>query len=204
LRFAVLGTGSVGRTLAAKLEELGHEVRVGSREAGEDKVPFAEAAEFGEVVINATAGRASLEALGAAGAENLGGKVLIDVSNPLDFSGDGPPTLSVSNDDSLAERIQRALPDTRVVKALNTVNAAVMVNPSGLGESSTIFVCGDDPDAKRQVAELLESFGWLADDIVDLGDITAARGAEMYLPLWLRMTGALGSPQFNIRIVRPE
>jgi 8-hydroxy-5-deazaflavin:NADPH oxidoreductase len=214
----VLGTGTVGRTLAEKLVEVGHEVRMGSREAGNENAAewaaaageagsegtFADAAEFGELVINATAGGASLEALRAAGAESLGGKVLVDVANPLDFSDGMPPTLTVSNDDSLGEQIQEAFPEARVVKALNTVNAAVMVAPGALDESTNLFVCGNDRAAKGQVIELLETFGWLSGDILDLGDISAARGTEMYLPLWLRMMGALETPQFNIRVVRGE
>jgi predicted dinucleotide-binding enzyme len=191
---------------------------MGSREAGKDAAvewvqsagdlasegTFADAAEFGELVINATAGGASLEALQAAGAENLAGKVLVDVANPLDFGGGMPPTLSVCNDDSLGERIQAAFPDAKVVKALNTVNAGVMVEPDALRDSTNVFVCGNDAGAKAQVIELLETFGWLSGDIIDLGDIGAARGAEMYLPLWLRLMGALGTPQFNIRVVRGE
>jgi predicted dinucleotide-binding enzyme len=218
VRIGVLGTGTVGRTLAEKLVEVGHEVRMGSREAGNENAAewaaaageagsegtFADAAEFGELVINATAGGASLEALRAAGAESLGGKVLVDVANPLDFSDGMPPTLTVSNDDSLGEQIQEAFPEARVVKALNTVNAAVMVAPGALDESTNLFVCGNDRAAKGQVIELLETFGWLSGDILDLGDISAARGTEMYLPLWLRMMGALETPQFNIRVVRGE
>lgn len=189
---------------------------MGSREAGNEAAvewaqaagddasegTFADAAEFGEIVINATAGGASLEALRSAGAEHLSGKVLVDVANPLDFSGGMPPTLSVANDDSLGEQIQEAFPEARVVKALNTVNASVMVEPGALEEGTNVFVCGNDSSAKAQVIEILETFGWLSGDIVDLGDISAARGTEMYLPLWLRMMGALDTPQFNIRIVR--
>ena len=201
MRFGVLGTGMVGQAIAGKLRALGHEVAVGSRQAGADTRTFADAAAFGEANVNATAGSASLDALNMAGAGALAGKVLIDVANPLVF-GDGPPTLSVCNDDSLGEQIQRAFPQARVVKALNTVNASVMVTPGELSERHNIFICGDDADAKRQVAELLESFGWHPDDVVDLGDITAARGTEMYLPLWLRMMSATGTPRFNIRIVR--
>jgi 8-hydroxy-5-deazaflavin:NADPH oxidoreductase len=216
VRIGVLGTGMVGRTLASKLVELGHEVRMGSREAGKDAAvewveatggsasegTFADAAELGELVVNATAGDASLEALRAAGAENLNGKVVLDVANPLDFSGGMPPTLTVCNDESLAERIQATFPDARVVKALNTVNVGVMVEPGGLGESTNVFLCGNDSEAKAQVIELLETFGWLSGDIMDLGDVAAARGPEMYLPLWLRLMGALGTPEFNIRVVR--
>ncbi len=188
---------------------------MGSRQAGNERAvawaaeagegasegSFADAAGFGEVVVNATAGTASLEALEAAGAKNLAGKVLIDVANPLDFGQGMPPTLSVCNDDSLAERIQREFPDARVVKALNTVNASVMVRPGSLGELTNLFLCGNDDDAKRQVTGLLQSFGWAEGRVLDLGDITAARGPEMYLPLWLRLYGALGTAEFNIRVV---
>jgi predicted dinucleotide-binding enzyme len=208
----------VGQAIAGKLVELGHEVTMGSREAGNEKAAawaaeagegasegsFADAAAFGEVVVNATAGGGSLEALEAAGSENLAGKVLIDVANPLDFSKGMPPTLSVCNDDSLGERIQRAFPDARVVKALNTVNASVMVSPGELGESTHLFVCGNDEGAKQEVVELLRTFGWGEAQVLDLGDITEARGPEMYLPLWLRMFGTLGTGAFNIGIVRGD
>jgi len=199
VRIGVLGTGVVGRTIAAKLRELGHDVLIGSRSAGEEAVPFAEAAAHGELVFNCTAGAASLEALGAAGAEKLTGKVLIDVTLPLDFSQGMPPTLFVCNDDSLGEQVQRAFPEARVVKTLNTVNAAVMVDPT---PGTNIFVCGNEAEAKTQVGELLQSFGWPADKIIDLGDISNARGTEMYLPLWIRLMGALGTPQFNIAVVQ--
>ena len=204
----------VGRTIAGKLVEIGHEAKMGSREAGNEKAvawvaeagegasegSFADAAGFGEVVVNATAGAHSLEALEAAGAENLRGKVLIDIGNAL--AGTQPPTLTVSNTDSLGEQIQRAFPDALVVKALNTMNAGVMVAPDSLGETTNAFLCGDDARAKAQVTELLETFGWLSGDIIDLGDITAARGMEMYLMLWLKLMGASGTAQFNIRIVK--
>jgi hypothetical protein len=204
MKFGVLGTGTVGRTLAGKLEELGHDVRVGSREAGDDKVTFADAAAFAEVVLNATAGTASLDALSAAGADNLAGKLLIDVANPLDFSQGMPPTLSVCNDTSLAEQIQEAFPEAKVVKSLNTVNADVMVDPGLVPGSHTIFVAGNDDGAKAQVAELLQSFGWPAENVMDLGDIGAARGLEMYLPLWLRLMGATGTPHLNVKVLAAE
>ena len=186
---------------------------MGSRTAGNEKAvewaegtgdnasqgDFARAAAFGEAVFNCTAGAASLDALGMAGAENLGGKLLVDVANPLDFSQGMPPRLTVSNDSSLAEEIQREFPDARVVKALNTVNAGVMVDPV---EGTNIFVCGDDECAKQQASGILQEFGWGADEIVDLGGISAARGMEMYLPLWVAMMQTLGTPAFNIKIVR--
>lgn len=217
-RIAVLGTGNVGRTLASKLVEVGHEVTMGSRTGGNENAvawasqagerasegSFADAAAFAdEVVINATAGSASLDALAQAGAENLAGKILWDIANPLDFS-DGAMRLTVANEDSLAEQIQRAHPDARVVKALNTVNANLMVDPASLGEETNLFVCGDDHGAKARVIEILETFGWLSGDILDLGELAAARGMEAYLLLWVRMWQALGSASFNIRIVRAE
>lgn len=216
MRIGVLGTGVVGRTLGDKLVELGHEVRMGSRRAGNENAvewaqgagegasegTFADAAEFGELLVNATGGRVSVDALEMARAENLAGKVLVDVSNALDFGGGGPPVVGVAADDSLGERIQAAFPDARVVKALNTMNASLMVAPASIDESTNVFVCGDDDQAKATVIELLETFGWLSADIIDLGDISAARGAELYVALWVRLMGALGTPAFNIRVVR--
>jgi len=215
MRIAVLGTGVVGRTIGSKLVEIGHEVRMGSRRAGNDAAvawveeagaagegSFGDAAGFGEIVFNCTAGGSSLDALAAAGEANLAGKVLIDVANPLDFSAGMPPTLSICNDDSLGERIQATFPEARVVKALNTVNSAVMVEPARVGGDHVVFVCGEDAGAKGEVEELLGSFGWPAERIVDLGGIAAARGTEMYLPLWLTLYGKLGSGDFNIALER--
>lgn len=211
MRLGVLGTGMVGATIGAKLVGLGHEVKMGSREVGNEKAAawveaaggaasegsFADAASFGEILFNCTSGVHSLEALEAAGTENLAGKILVDITNPLDFSRGMPPSLSVCNTDSLGEQIQRAFPDAKVVKTLNTMNASVMTEPIG-GE---VFVCGDDAGAKREVTALLESFGWPAEHVVDLGGISASRGTEMYLPLWLSLYGALGTGQFNIAVL---
>jgi predicted dinucleotide-binding enzyme len=216
MRIGVLGTGAVGSALATKMLELGHEVTMGSRSAESGSLQtwlatagagaaggtFAEAASAGELLFNCTAGTASVAALEAAGAENLAGKTLVDVANPLDFSAGFPPTLSVCNDDSLAERIQAAFPEARVVKALNTVNCEVMVNPALVPGEHAIFVCGNDDAAKAQVAGLVEAIGWPRKSIVDLGDLSAARAAEMYLPLWLRLMGALDTTAFNIAIAR--
>jgi 8-hydroxy-5-deazaflavin:NADPH oxidoreductase len=153
------------------------------------------------MVVNATAGIASLEALEQSGEENLSGKILIDISNPLDFSKGMPPTLSVSNTDSLGEQIQRRFPETKVVKTLHTINAQLMVDPARLAEADhSVFVCGDDGEAKVAVTDLLRSFGW--SDIIDLGDISTARGTEMMLPVWVRLFGALQKPLFNFKIVR--
>jgi predicted dinucleotide-binding enzyme len=138
--------------------------------------------------------------LTAAGADNLAGKVVLDISNPLDFSAGFPPSLFVKDTDSLGEQLQRAFPEARIVKSLNTLTAALMVEPKLLGESTTVFVSGDDADAKATVTALLTSFGH--DDVIDLGGIETARGTEMLLPLWLRTMGALGTGMFNIKVVR--
>lgn len=226
MRIAVLGTGPVGQMIAAKLAELGNDVTVGTRSV-EDAMtrsepdnfgnpPFpewaqqhpqvavatlADAASGAELVVNATNGAASMSALEAAGEGNLAGKVLIDIANPLDFSQGMPPSLFVANTDSLGEQIQRRFPDTRVVKTLNTMNAYLMVSPKQLsGGDHTVFLSGNDSDAKVEVTQLLESFGW--SDIVDLGDITTCRGTEMYLPLWLRIMSSIENPMFNFKVVR--
>jgi hypothetical protein len=215
MKIGVLGTGMVGTTLASKLVSLGHEVRLGAREAGNEKGRawvtsagerasfgiFADAAAFGEIVFSCTLGAAAVDALRAAKKENLRGKVIIDVSNPLDFSKGMPPTLFTGGGgDSLGEQIQRAFPEASVVKALNTVNAAVMVDPARVGGESDIFICGNDPSAKAKVTELLRAFGWTR--IHDIGDITGARATESYLLLWLRLMGALKTADFNVRIVK--
>jgi hypothetical protein len=165
---------------------------------------FREAGAQAEVIVNATSGAGSLEALEAAGEENLAGKVLIDVTNPLDYSQGMPPTLLVSNTDSLGEQIQRRFAEARVVKTLNTMNCEVMVDPGKVPGEHDVFLCGEDDGAKQQVAELLRNFGWPAERIIDLGGISSARGTEMYLALWLRLWGAVGSGYFNIAVVRAD
>jgi len=216
MKLGVLGTGTVGQTIASKLVALGHEVKMGSRSATNEKAAawvkaagrgasqgtFADAAAFGALVFSCTSGAGTVEAARAAGEANLRGKVLIDVSNSLDFSKGFPPTLFTGNTDSLGEQLQRALPDTKVVKSLNTVNANLMVDAGSLaGGEHDIFVSGNDAGAKAQVAELLRDwFGWK--HVVDLGDITTARGTESYVALWVRLYGALKTPQFNVRLVR--
>lgn len=214
MRIAVLGSGEVGRTVAAGLAAAGHEVVLGTRDpakaeltgwAGPVGVRLAlpgEAAAHGEVLVNATPGGSSEQALADAGADKLDGTVLLDLANPLDFSGGFPPSLSVSNTDSLAETLQRRFPALRVVKTLNTVNSDLMVNPGLLAEPSAIFVAGDDADAKAVVSQVLGSLGWQADQIVDVGAASAARGTEAYLLLWVNLMGALGTSRFNVRIVR--
>jgi predicted dinucleotide-binding enzyme len=226
MKIAVLGTGMVGQALAGRLSELGHEVTVGTRDVdatvaktGSDAMgnppyptwaaahpqvrlaTFADAAAGAELLVNATSGNVSIAALEAAGDDNLAGKVLIDIANPLDFSAGFPPSLFVKDTDSLAERIQAAFPRLKVVKALNTLTAALMVNPAALADGDhSVFVSGNDIDAKKAVTGLLESFGHT--DVIDLGDITTARGTEMVLPLWLRLMGALNTPMFNLKVVR--
>ena len=219
MKIGVLGTGVVGQTLGGKLVELGHEVKMGARQAGNEAAAawaksagksasegtFADAAAFGEVVVNATAGAFSLDALSAAGgAENLDGKVLIDVANPLDFSEGLPPKLTVGNTDSLAEQIQREYPETKVVKTLHTMTADVMVEPSIVPGSHSVFVAGEDAGAKETVIALLHDFGWPAEDVMDLGSLAASRGTEAYVTLWLRFWGSTGTRLFNIQVLTAE
>jgi predicted dinucleotide-binding enzyme len=218
MRIGVLGTGSVGQTIGSHLVSGGHEIRMGSRGAGNPKAEtwaagagasashgtFADAAAFAdEVVFNCTSGAASLDVLRAAGAEALGTKILIDVANPLDFSRGMPPTLIVCNTESLAERIQAALPEVKVVKSLNTMNCDVMVNPALVPGEHNVFVAGNDVAARARVsAWLQEWFGWPPASVLDLGDLTAARGMEMILPIWLKLFGTFGNPYINFHIAR--
>jgi len=215
MKIGILGTGMVGEAIGTKLVTLGHDVKMGSRSATNEKAvawakttngrgsaaTFADAAVHGELVFNCTGGAVSLEVMRLATPEALAGKILIDVSNPLDFSHGMPPTLTVANTDSLGEQIQRALPQTRVVKTLNTVNCNVMVDPKRVPGDHAMFVCGDDPDAKKSVTSLLrEQFGWTT--VVDVGPISSARALEAYVTLWVRLYGALGTPEFNIAIMK--
>ena len=227
MRIAVLGTGMVGQAVAGKLAELGHEVVVGTRDPEATLArtepdflgnpPFrgwkeanpgvalatpAAAAAHAELVVNASNGAGSIAMLESAGEDNLSDTVLVDIAVPLDFSQGTPPSLFVSNTDSLGERIQRRFPRARVVKTLNTINCEVMVDPGKVPGDHDVFMCGDNADAKRQVSELLHSFGWPSEHIVDLGGISSARGTEMYVALWLRLWGALGTGHFNIAVIR--
>ena len=222
---AVLGTGMVGQALAGGLSRLGHSVTVGTRDPaatlartetdGMSNPPYAswqgehpdvalstyaDAAAGADLVVLAGNGSAALDMLTAAGADHLAGKPLLDISNPLDFSAGFPPTLFVKDTDSLGERLQAAFPDARVVKSLNTLTAALMVAPDLLGEATTVFVSGDDDEAKATVTGLLTALGHR--DVIDLGGIETARGPEMWLPLWLRTMNALGTGMFNIKVVR--
>ncbi len=224
MNIGILGSGVVGQTLGAKLAERGHDVILGTRSPADLAAKrgmggsladwlaqtrnrgrlgtFPDAAAHGEIVINATSGSGSLDALRLAGAAALAGKVLIDVSNPLDFSRGMPPTLTVCNTDSMGEQIQRAFPAVKVVKTLNTMTATIMVDPDRVGGGDhEVFLSGNDAAAKATVSELLRTaFGWRR--VTDLGDITTARGTEMILPLWIRLMGALGTPIFNFKLVR--
>lgn len=227
MKIGILGTGIVGRVIGAKLVELGHDIALGTRDVnatlarttpdGMGSPPFAVwhkdnaqvklltlagAAAHGEIIFNCTSGGATVEALHLAQAANLAGKLLIDLSNPLDFSKGMPPTLTVCNTDSVGEQIQRAFPHVKVVKTLNTVTASLMVNPGQIGGGDhDVFVSGNEAGAKAQTIDILRGwFGWK--NVIDLGDITTARGTEMYLPIWLRLWGALGTGLFNVKIIK--
>jgi predicted dinucleotide-binding enzyme len=212
MKIAVLGTGVVGQTMGAKLVGLGHDVMMGARSADNEKAltfaaatggrtgDFATAAAHGQLVIHCTRGDSAIDVLRQAGAANLAGKVLVDISNPLDFSAGFPPSLSVSNTDSLGEVIQREFSEARVVKTLNTVTASVMVDPGRIPGNHVVFLSGNDAVAKGTVADLLRSFGWQA--IIDLGDITSARATEQMLPLWTRLYSKLGTGEFNFAVLR--
>jgi len=214
MRIGVLGTGDVGKRLATKMVAQGNEVKIGSRTSKNPKAlawakangrnasagSFKEAAEFGQIVFNCTPGAVSLAALKAAGADNLEGKVLVDVSNPLDFSKGMPPTLTVCNTDSVGEEIQRAFPKSKVVKAFNTMSNEIMTDPKAVKGQHDIFLCGNDAKAKAAVVKIMKSFGWASP--IDLGDITGSRGMEMILPLWVRLMMTLNIRKFNFKVVR--
>jgi predicted dinucleotide-binding enzyme len=215
MNIAVFGTGMVGNTIGSKLISLGHNVMMGSRTAGNEKATawaasqgisasngtYADAAAFGELIFNCTSGIGSMEAFKQAGAANINRKVVIDISNPLDFSKGMPPSLSVCNTDSLSEQLQREFPEAKIVKTLNTVNCNIMVNPAMLAGDHDMMLCGNDTDAKVTVKDILMNwFGWKT--VHDLGDLTGARGMEMWLPLWLRFMMTTGTANFNIRLVK--
>lgn len=227
MKIAIFGTGIVGQVIAARLAGLGHEVMIGTRNTADTlartgKDPygnppftewyknqqsgirlgtFAEAADFGEVIFNCTMGAGAVNALQLAGEDNLNGKVLLDVANPLDFSQGMPPSLSPVNTDSLGETLQRSFPGVKVVKTLNTMNCLLMVNPALVPGDHTVFVSGNDAGAKATAKTFLQSFGWADKNILDLGDISTARGTEQLLPIWIRLYGVLKSPMFNFNVV---
>ncbi|WP_439879890.1 NADPH-dependent F420 reductase [Pontibacter sp. MBLB2868] len=214
--FAVLGTGVVGNTIGTKLINLGYAVMMGSRTADNEKAQswvekngdkasagtFADAAAFGEVVFNCTKGEHSLDVFRMAGLENFKGKTIIDIANPLDFSQGMPPSLipTLTNTNSLGEEIQKLLPEANVVKTLNIVNCEVMVDAKKSGGDPTMFLSGNNSEAKAEVTDILSQFNWT--DIIDLGDITTARGTEMLLPIWIRTWMATGNGYFAFKIVR--
>lgn len=229
MKIAVIGTGTVGQSFASKFISLGHDVMMGTRNVA-DKLAatgkdmygnppfsewhaannsvklgtFAEAAAFGEIILNVTQGGNSINALTLAGAKNLDGKVLVDIANPLDFSKGMPPVLlpELSNVNSLGEEIQKTFPGAKVVKTLNTMWAGLMVNPNMIGGGDhTAFICGNDAEAKNKVKSLLNEFGWRNENILDLGDITSARGTEAVLPIWLRIWSATQNGAFNFKVV---
>jgi len=212
MKMGVLGSGMVAQGLSARLAELGHDVMIGTRDAEKLKGwqssnqrvvigSFAETAGHGEMLVNATNGAASLNALRMAGEANLAGKILVDVSNPLDFSNGFPSSLTVFGIDSLGEQIQRMYPSIRVVKALNTVTARVMTHPLEVANGDHhVFVSSNDADAKAQVTDLLRSFGWI--HIFDLGDLSTSRGTEAYMLLWVRLYGAMNTSMINVKIMK--
>lgn len=217
MKIGILGTGMVGNTIGSKLIKLGHQVKMGSRTVSNERArewvisngksatngTFADAAAFGEILFNCISGKATLEALQMAGEENMSKKILIDVSNALQIEKGLPLTLAVSNTDSLGEQIQRAFPETKVVKTLNTVNCKVMVEPMAVaGGDHDIFMSGDDDGAKKEVRTLLKTFGWKDEHIHDLGNMTTARGPEQLLPLWARLAGVMGTAMFQFKIVK--
>ena len=215
MKAAVLGTGVVGDSIGTKLVQLGHRTKMGSRTATNEKAAawvkkngesasqgtFADAAAFGEIVFLCTKGEGTLEAVRGAGAANLKGKVVVDITNPLDFSHGMPPSLLLCNTTSLGEELQKALPDALVVKTLNTVNCEVMVNPRKTGGDPTMFMCGNSAEAKAKVRALLQEFGWK--DILDVGDIKSSRGLEMVLPLWVQTYMATGNGYFGFKVLMP-
>lgn len=226
MKAAVFGTGIVGQVIASRLADLGHSVIIGTRDVAKtlsrtDKdaygnPPFAEwhkqnkstiqldtykEAAAAEIIFNCTMGQGAVDALKQAGNSNIKGKIIIDISNPLDFSKGMPPSLSPVNTDSLGELIQRTFPEAKVVKTLNTMNCLLMVNPAALPGDHNVFVSGNDVAAKSTAKEILKSFGWKDSNIIDLGDITTARGTEQLLPIWIRLYGALQNPMFNFKIV---
>ena len=227
MKIAILGTGAVGQTLASKLNELGHNVYMATRNPEATKsrtepnpmsgvsfkewhsknervniIPFNKVPEDSDMILNATSGQVSLQALKSVGEEKLNGKTILDLANPLDFSQGMPPTLTVCNTDSLGEQIQAAYPQSHVVKSLNTVNFGLMVKPDLVPGEHNLFVSGNNDNAKKRVTALLEQLGWSKENILDLGDIKTARGTEMMLPFWINLMGKFGTPIFNFKLVK--
>ncbi|MFY9913069.1 MAG: NAD(P)-binding domain-containing protein [Nocardioidaceae bacterium] len=209
-KIAVLGTGNVGQTLSRRLAGLGYDVMVGARSRDSESLApfaaiegvhtgsFADAAAFGDLVINATNGQRSLDALDLAGADNLAGKPLLDVSNDLEPVEGGFPKPVATSDNSLGQRIQSAFPDAHVVKSLNTMTNSVMVEPASVPGDHVVFLSGDRAEAKEAIVALLSDFGWRPEQVFDLGGIDTAPAVEMVMALWLRVLAARGmNPRFN-------
>jgi hypothetical protein len=196
MKVGVLGAGEVGRALGAGFASHGHQVMIGTRDPKQEKVrawvtargpavsagTFAETAAFGELLVLATSWEGTGSALGMAGHANFRGKVVIDVTNPLDFSGGVPPRLAVAGNDSGGETVQRWLPDALVVKAFNIVGNPHMVHPDFPGGPPDMFICGNDEAAKRAVTDVLKSFGW---GVIDLGGIASSRHLEAMAMVWI-------------------
>lgn len=214
MRIGVLGTGEVGRGIGAKLLSVGHEVMLGSRTSDNEAATswaketegehgtFADAAEFGEVIVNATGGLVSLQVFESAGAANLRDKVIVDVSNALDFSEGFPPKLPTANGKSVAEQIQDAYPEAHVVKTLNTMNWRIMVDPASLPGDHNVFVSADDAAAKSLVRGLLTSLGWRPVQIIDLGGLQTALGAEYLVGFWVHLVGATNTNRLNFAVIQ--
>jgi len=227
MKISILGTGNVGQTIASKMITLGHEVFMGSRDAQQARtrtqsnpmsgtsfaewlktysavslVDYKDLPADSDIYINCTQGEGSVAALEAAGKEKLNGKIILDIANPLDFSKGMPPTLFISNTDSLGEKLQREFPESKIVKGLNTMNCNIMVNPSMVPGDHNVFLSGNDEQAKKEITSLLVTIGWQSNNIIDLGDISTSRGTEMILPIWLRLWGALGTADFNFHIAQ--
>lgn len=218
MRIGILGSGDVGRTLGAGLAGLGHEVKLGTRDPGQQKLKdwivkagprastgtFAEAAAFGEVVVLAVLGAAVESAIKLAEPKNLAGKVMIDTTNPLDFAGVDfakgvAPKLFVGTTDSLGERVQRWVPQGKVVKAFNTVGHAHMVNPSFPDGPPDMFICGNDAAATQTVTSLLKDLGWPA---IDIGGIEGARYLEALAMVWISYLFKTGTGNHAFRLLR--
>jgi predicted dinucleotide-binding enzyme len=209
----VLGSGEVGRRLAAGFASRGHDVMIGSREPGKPELSewlsgdgagiragtFAETAAHGELVALAVLGNAAEEAIAVAGPERFAGKVVIDATNPLDFSGGFPPKLSICGEDSLGERVQRALPDARVVKAFNTIGNQYFVDPSFSDGLPTMLIAGDNAEAKRTVSDVVADFGW--PEAVDIGGIEGSRELEAICIAWVKIGGARGAWDHGFKLL---
>lgn len=225
MKITILGTGNVARMLCERIVQLGHEVSLETRDPkttlarpSSGNAPafsdwmkhlpntslhaFGASAGSADLVFNATNGKATLQVLDLVGEAKLEDKILVDLSNPLDFSNGMPPTLFVCNDDSLGEQVQRKLPKTHVIKSLNTMNNQIMLNPEFVPGNHVVFMSGNDSDSKAVFGNFLNQTGWKRENIIDLGDITTARGAEQILPLWIRLWGAMGTSDFNFNIVK--